>query len=54
MYSYAPGETVTLEIMRGKDPIELAITYGEYTEPCTPFDGSKGQKRFDEKPFLTV
>jgi serine protease Do len=33
MYSYAPGETVTLEIMRGKDPIELAITYGEYTEP---------------------
>lgn len=33
MYSYTPGETVTLKIMRDKDPIEVSITYGEYTAP---------------------
>jgi 2-alkenal reductase len=33
MYSYAPGETTTLEIMRGDEPLELSITFEEYAAP---------------------
>jgi serine protease Do len=33
LYSYVPGETTNLQVMRGKTALEMAVTFGEYTTP---------------------
>jgi serine protease Do len=33
LYSYIPGETTNLQVMRGNTALEMAVTFGEYTTP---------------------
>jgi 2-alkenal reductase len=33
LYDYAPDETITLEIMRGQETLELQVTFGEHPSP---------------------
>jgi 2-alkenal reductase len=33
LYTYSPGETVNFQVMRGDDPIEISVTFGEHPQP---------------------
>jgi len=33
LYSYTPGETTNMQVVRGNDPIEIAVTFGEHPQP---------------------
>jgi len=33
LYSYTPGETANFQIVRGDDPMEVTVTFGEHPQP---------------------
>jgi serine protease Do len=33
LYTYAPGESTTLQVVRGNTSLEMTVTFGEYTTP---------------------
>jgi serine protease Do len=33
LYSYTPGETANVQIVRGDEPVEISVTFGEHPQP---------------------
>jgi 2-alkenal reductase len=33
LYAYSPGEVANLQVMRGNDPLEVTVTFGEHSQP---------------------
>ena len=33
LYAYSPGEIANLQVMRGNDPLEVTVTFGEHPQP---------------------